>query len=114
MRWAVLVWLVTIRTVCAIHCSSLSAFFHTLLSVWLFFFFLSFFILHWSISECFRFGIRNSNCILLINPSSVHFSCYFPLLNIHTTALCHLGLSALWWFQVAFSEKRLTGVDKMY
>ena len=98
MRWAVLVLLVTIRTVCvcvpvcAIHCCCLSAVFHAPYSPSGFFFFFSFFILHWPFWECVRFGIRNSNCILLITSSSVHCS---TLRSINISLLCHLALFSL-------------------
>ena len=94
MRWAVLVLLVTIRTVCvcvpvcAIHCCCLSAVFQAPLSLAFF----PFFILHWPFWECVRFGIRNSNCILLITSSSVHCS---TLRSINISLLCHLALFSL-------------------
>ena len=115
MRWAVLVLLVTIRTVCvcvpvcAIHCCCLSAVFQAPLSLAFF----PFFILHWPFWECVRVWIRNSNCILLITSSSVHFS-YYATFHKYITTLSSWAFQPYGGWRWLLVKKRLTGVDQMY
>ena len=112
MRWAVLVLLVTIRTVCvcvpvcAIHCCCLSAVFQAPLSLAFF----PFFILHWPFWECVRFGIRNSNCILLITSSSVHCS-YYATFHKYITTLSSCAFQPYGGWRWLLVKKRLTSVD---